>query len=59
MTAKVILNPYSNRWNAKARWPQAEAALKACGVDFSLAISEYPHQVIDLAEQAARDGFSP
>ena len=28
MTAKVILNPYSNRWNAKARWPEAKAALK-------------------------------
>lgn len=59
MTAKVILNPYSNRWKAQARWPQAEAALKAAGVDFSLVISERPRHVIELAEQAARDGFSP
>ncbi len=59
MTAKVILNPYSNRWNAKARWPQAEAALQAAGVDFSLAVSEYSHHVVALAEQAAREGFSP
>ncbi len=59
MTAKVILNPYSNRWKAQARWPQAEAALKAAGVDFSLVISERPHHIIELAEQAARDGFSP
>lgn len=59
MTAKVILNPYSNRWKAQARWPQAEAALKTAGVDFSLVISERPHHVIELAEQAARDGFSP
>src|SRR5512137_479449 len=59
MTAKIILNPYSNRWNAQKRWPEAEAALKAAGVDFELAISERPRQIIELAEQAARQGFSP
>jgi len=59
MTAKVILNPYSNRWNAKARWPEAADALRAEGVDFDLATSESTHQVTPLAEQAARDGFSP
>jgi diacylglycerol kinase (ATP) len=59
MTAKIILNPYSNRWNAQARWPQAEAALKAAGVDFDLVISERKRQLVDLAERAAREGFSP
>ncbi len=59
MTAKIILNPYSNRWNAKKRWPEAAAALKAAGVDFELAISERPQHIIGLAEQAARQGFSP
>jgi diacylglycerol kinase (ATP) len=59
MTAKVILNPYSNRWNAQARWPQAETALQEAGVEFSLAVSEKPHAVTALAEQAAREGFSP
>jgi YegS/Rv2252/BmrU family lipid kinase len=59
MTAKVILNPYSNRWRAKARWPEAEAALKAAGVDFELVISEAPGRIIELAEQAALQGFSP
>jgi diacylglycerol kinase (ATP) len=59
MTAKVILNPYSNRWNSKARWPEAEAALKSAGVDFEVAISEKKGAVIGLAEQAAREGFSP
>ena len=29
MTAKVILNPYSNRWRSQSRWPEAEAALRA------------------------------
>ena len=59
MTAKVILNPYSNRWKAQARWPEAAAALKAAGVDFELVVSEGPGRITGLAEQAARDGFSP
>ena len=59
MTAKIILNPYSNRWNAQRRWPEAEAAIKAAGVEFELAVSEHPHHIIELAEQAARQGFSP
>jgi len=59
MTAKVILNPYSNRWNAQKRWPEAEAALKAAGVDFELSVSEHRRHATDLAAQAAREGFSP
>jgi diacylglycerol kinase (ATP) len=59
MKAKVILNPYSNRWNSQKRWPEAEAALKAAGVDFELAISEKPRQIIELAREAAEQGFSP
>ena len=59
MTAKVILNPYSDRWKAKARRPEAEAALKAAGVDFDLVISERPGHIIELSEQAALQGFSP
>ena len=59
MTAKVIANPYSNRWNSKARWPQAEAALKSAGVDFEVAFSERKGHVTELAEQAANAGFSP
>jgi diacylglycerol kinase (ATP) len=59
MTAKVILNPYSNRWNSQKRWPAAEAALKAAGVDFDLAVSEKKGQIVALARQAVLDGFSP
>jgi diacylglycerol kinase (ATP) len=59
MTAKVVLNPYSNRWNSQRRWPQAAAALKAAGVDFDLAVSERKGQVTDLVEEAAHAGFSP
>jgi diacylglycerol kinase (ATP) len=59
MTAKVILNPYSNRWNSQKRWREAQTALKAAGVDFHLAISEKKGQIVELAEQAALQRFSP
>ena len=59
MTAKVILNPYSNRWKSQERWSEAEAALKAAGIDFELGLSQYKGQVVELAEEAARAGFSP
>ena len=59
MTAKVILNPYSNRWNAQKRWPLAESALHAAGVDFELAISERPGHITELTRQALLEGFSP
>lgn len=59
MTAKVILNPYSNRWNSQRRWPEAEAALKAAGVDFELVVSQAKGQIVELVEQAAREKCSP
>lgn len=59
MTAKVILNPYSNRWNSQKRWSEAEAALKAAGIDFHLAVSEKKGQIVELAEQAVLQKFSP
>ena len=59
MTAKVILNPYSNRWNSQKRWSEAESALRAAGVDFHLAVSEKKGQIVDLAEHAALQRFSP
>lgn len=60
MTAKVILNPYSNRWNSQKRWhTETESALRAAGVAFELAISERKGQIVELAAQAVRDGFSP
>jgi len=58
MTAKVILNPYSNRWNAKARWTEAEAALRDAGVDFELSVSEHADHIVDLAADAVQKGFS-
>jgi YegS/Rv2252/BmrU family lipid kinase len=59
MTAKVILNPYSNRWNSQKRWHEAEAALKAAGVDFDLVVSQKKGHITELAERAVREKFSP
>jgi len=59
MTAKVILNPYSNRWNSQKRWAEADAALKAAGVDFELDVSQSKGQIVELVERAVREGFSP
>jgi diacylglycerol kinase (ATP) len=59
MTAKVILNPYSNRWNSQKRWPETEAALKSAGVDFELIVSEHKGHIAELAAQAVREKFSP
>lgn len=59
MTAKVILNPYSNRWNSQKRWPDAERALREAGVDFEVGLSEGPGHIAELTRQAIRAGFSP
>src|SRR5215216_2542716 len=59
MTAKVILNPYSNRWNSQKRWAEADEALKAAGVDFELVVSKSKGQIVELAAQAMRENCSP
>jgi diacylglycerol kinase (ATP) len=59
LTAKVILNPYAGRWTAKARKGEVELALRAADIDFDLVLTEGPGHGIDLASQAAKDGFSP
>jgi diacylglycerol kinase (ATP) len=59
MTAKVILNPYSGRWKALERFPEAEVALKAAGVIYNAVQSESPGHGILLAEEAFLEGYSP
>jgi diacylglycerol kinase (ATP) len=59
MPAKVILNPYSNRWNAEKRRPEAEAALQAAGIDYELVVSPTLGGPVDLAREAVKTGFSP
>lgn len=59
MPAKVILNPYANRWIALERRPELEAALQAAGIEYDLVVTERPRHGDELAEQAVLDGFSP
>jgi len=59
MPAKVILNPYANRWIALERRAELEAALQAAGVEYELVMTERPRHGDELAEQAVLDGFSP
>ena len=58
MKIKVLLNPYSNRWNSQKRWPTAESALRAAGVDFDLSVSERADHLVELAAEAVKQGFT-
>jgi len=59
MTAKIILNPYANRWTALKQKPEAETAFKNAGIDYEIVVSEHAGHGIDLAEKALVDGFNP
>src|SRR5215467_11749046 len=58
MKVKVLLNPYSNRWNSQKRWPEAESSLRAAGVDFDLSVSEQADHLVSLAGRAMEQGFT-
>ncbi len=59
MTARVILNPYANRWRAGARANAVMEALKEAGLPATLTISERPEHAISLARQATEAGYQP
>ncbi len=55
----MILNPYSNRWKARERWPEAEATLIQAGIEFDLRETQKPGDGIGFAEEGVRMGYSP
>lgn len=59
MAAKVIMNPFSGRWSALENQAVLEAALKAVGLDYELALTEKPGHAGDLAAEAVKRGFNP
>jgi diacylglycerol kinase (ATP) len=59
LTAKIILNPYANRWEASKQQPEAQAALQKAGVEYEWVVSEYPGHGIELAADAYQEGFDP
>jgi diacylglycerol kinase (ATP) len=59
MPATVILNPYAGRFSGRDRWSAAEAALRAAGVDYELALTARPGHAEELAQAAALVGHTP
>jgi diacylglycerol kinase (ATP) len=59
MPAKVIFNPYSNRWKAKEQWADAETALRSAGIKFEVSATEGRNHGIELTVAAVKAGFSP
>ena len=57
MRVKVILNPYANRWGAKAKAETTADAFRAAGVDCDLTITDAPGGGTPPAEAAARQGY--
>jgi diacylglycerol kinase (ATP) len=57
--ATVILNPYANRWRAKARRGELERALTDAGIRYDLIETTTPNQAIELAAEAVRSGQTP
>ena len=55
---KIIVNPTSGRGKGARIVPQLEHYLQSLGVDFDLVCTERPLHAIDLAQQAAQDGYS-
>lgn len=56
MTIKVILNPYSNRWESRRKMAEAEQALQAEGLTFEIVETEGPNHAISLAAEAVEQG---
>jgi len=59
MSATVIINPYSNRWEGERRAPEVEASLQQAGIDFTLYKTERPGHGIELAHNAIESGNTP
>jgi diacylglycerol kinase (ATP) len=56
MKAKVILNPYANRWKAIHRRSELEKALQENSIQYNLSITDKPGDGTILATQATLDG---
>ena len=57
MRVKVILNPYANRWGAKAQAEETAEAFRAAGVECDLVITKTAREGVAIAEAAAGEGY--
>ncbi len=55
---KIIVNPTSGRGNGERIIPALQEALRKYGLDFDLVRTERPFHAVDLARQAAAEGFA-
>jgi diacylglycerol kinase (ATP) len=55
--AKIILNPYANRWRARAQVPAIESACRDVGLDFDLVQTAAPGQAIREAASAVTQNY--
>jgi diacylglycerol kinase (ATP) len=55
----ILLNPYSNRWNAQKCIPTIKDALKKLGLECEVIVTNAPGHATQLARKAVTDGFSP
>ena len=54
---KIIVNPTAGRGTAEAAIPQLEGMLRENGLDFDMVRTERPEHAVELARQAALNGF--
>ena len=57
MKAKIILNPYANRWGARAQVPAVESACRDAGLDFDLLQTSAPGQGKREAASAVAENY--
>jgi len=55
--AKIILNPYANRWRAKGQQTLVEEACRNAGLDFDLTITTGPRDGRQVAQAAVTNGY--
>lgn len=54
----VIVNPAASRGHALGAWEPARRVLDAASAEYEVALTERPRHATELAERAARDGWS-
>ena len=57
MKVKVILNPYANRWGAKAKIEAIQAALSATPLTYDLTVTTKPGEGTSIAATAVAGGY--
>lgn len=57
MKAKIILNPYANRWGAKKRIAAVEEACRTAGLDYDMIIIPEPRFGTRLALEGVEAGY--